>query len=631
MNFIPKSARTETAKFIEKATGKVSATYGTYDKKVLETEYGFPFTIGNASGGNYTYVQLEDSKSFYNHVVHRNKIFQTSFDIDLNERWRIEFGGMYQDQKLIQNPGWNRVTQDLIDNQTYITGGPSTIIPDTNGNGVLDEAEAVPFNLDKFCVSFSLCFGARVNTGLNVTGTTKLSPKNVFTDTIDFGDTEAYVAYFDVSTEIGENLEFKNQVFVDHVSHQKYTSYGFTNVFDATVIKDKVTLKHTLKSGESLQATSIFGGSLRRYFGDWSSSASQDMQIMDRRDLSVGATTQDRFAAGTTAGRTFNQVQDSEHDDLGLFFMSDIRMGENIGIIGGIRYDSFEAETINVVSGAVGTGSDEAFTFNLSGIYTLRLSDGWSFFPYLTYAESTFLEAAFADVLRSGPLNNNAFLAESDLWEGGVKVVGFEGRLNVAFDIYQQNRTRVDAETFAIINTRGTGYELEMRFAPNVHWAITATGTWQKSVETPPADGFGAVQFIPPRFVGLTPEEAYGGRALSGTDILGIKSFETDGQPDKVFSIYASYTGNIDEKNWGATFGSTYVASVFSGRLHHVKLPDYWVTNASAYIEFGKWRFSGNIYNLFDVLYFRSQDIFSDILVLPSAGTTADVTLSFSW
>ena len=172
MNFIPKSARTETAKFIERPTGEISLTYGTYDKEVAEFEFGYPFAIGEASGGNYTYVQLEDPKSFYNNVVNRNKIFQTSFDIDLNDRFKVEFGGMYQDQKRIQNPGWNRVTQDLIDNQTYITGGPSTIIPDTNGNGLLDEDEAVPFDLDRLCVSFTLCFGAGVNQGIDVAGTT---------------------------------------------------------------------------------------------------------------------------------------------------------------------------------------------------------------------------------------------------------------------------------------------------------------------------------------------------------------------------------------------------------------------------------------------------------------------------
>ena len=280
---------------------------------MAEFEFGYPFAIGEASGGNYTYMQLEDPKSFYNNVVNRNKIFQTSFDIDLNDRLKVEFGGMYQDQKRIQNPGWNRVTQDLIDNQTYITGGPSTIIPDTNGNGLLDEDEAVPFDLDKFCVSFTLCFGAGVNQGIDVAGTTELSRKSVFTDTIDFGDTKAWVAYFDVSTEIGGNLDINAQVFTDHVSHQKYTSYGFPNVFDATAVEGKITATHRWRPGGNFRATNIFGGSVRRTFGDWMSAASRDMQIMDRRDLSVGPTTQDRFAPGTTDGRTWNADLDAEN------------------------------------------------------------------------------------------------------------------------------------------------------------------------------------------------------------------------------------------------------------------------------------------------------------------------------
>ena len=36
----------------------------------------------------------------------------------------MEFGFQYQTSDAIQVPGWNRVTQDLIDNGTYITGAP---------------------------------------------------------------------------------------------------------------------------------------------------------------------------------------------------------------------------------------------------------------------------------------------------------------------------------------------------------------------------------------------------------------------------------------------------------------------------------------------------------------------------
>ena len=106
-------------------------------------------------------------------------------------------------------------------------------------------------------------------------------------------------------------------------------------------------------------------------------------------------------------------------------------------------------------------------------------------------------------------------------------------------------------------------------------------------------------------------------------------SFEQDGQPDKVISAYASYTGEWGDGEWGFTFGSTYVADVFSGRVKYIKLPDYWLTNLSGYYHKGNWRLGGLIKNVFDTRYFRSQNIFHEVLLLPGEGVTAEVTLSY--
>ena len=59
MNFIPKSARSETAKFIEEPIDEFSLTYGTYDKKQLEIEYGMPVDV--SEGGEFTFM---DSSKF---------------------------------------------------------------------------------------------------------------------------------------------------------------------------------------------------------------------------------------------------------------------------------------------------------------------------------------------------------------------------------------------------------------------------------------------------------------------------------------------------------------------------------------------------------------------------------------
>jgi iron complex outermembrane receptor protein len=46
---------------------------------------------------------------------------------------------MYHDYKGQQNGGWNRLTQDLVDNGTYITGQAQPL--DTNNDGNVSQRE----------------------------------------------------------------------------------------------------------------------------------------------------------------------------------------------------------------------------------------------------------------------------------------------------------------------------------------------------------------------------------------------------------------------------------------------------------------------------------------------------------
>ena len=642
MNFIPKSARTETAKFIEKPTGKVVLTYGTYDRKQLDLEYGAPVETETLNGGYYLYGQFEDSNSFYHNVVNRSKILQASFDVDLNEVWNVEFGGMWTWSRLIQNPGWNRLTPELISNGTYITGQPATLIPDTNGNGVLDEEEAIPFNLDTFCLNLDLCFDFDGTTGLTNIGTSTLSRRQGFTDPNDFGDTTTYVAYFDLNAQLSDNLRMSTQLFYDHMQHDKHTTYGFTSVYNPTVVEIKHTIFHKGGSSDSLSAESVVGINYRTYETNHKECFSNDMQIFDRRDLSVGPTAQDRFAACTTPGRMYNDHFDSTTKDLGVFGLTDLTLANEFGIIAGFRWDFYDQSSTllaerahaladpNADFGKTAVDEQDVLTFNLSGTWERQINDAWTVIPYITYAESTFIENSQSGGVSFGATRDASWLSDSDLWEGGLKLSGLEKKLQATFALYQQNRTFLDtmAEPPAVINTRSTGYELEARLVPTRNWAFSLTGTWSKTIVTPPP-GFGSFTVLPIAVVSRTPEQAYGGRYFSGSGFLGLESFEQDGQPDKVISAYASYTGEWGEGEWGFTFGSTYVADVFSGRVKYIKLPDYWLTNLSGYYQRGKWRFGGLIKNVFDTRYFRSQNIFHEVLVLPGEGVTGEVTLSY--
>ncbi|MDI1363976.1 MAG: TonB-dependent receptor plug domain-containing protein, partial [bacterium] len=64
VNFIPKSARDE-GRFLAEPEGQLTATFGSYDKKLLTGQFGAPLSLGTAEGGVYAYGEVEDSHSYY--------------------------------------------------------------------------------------------------------------------------------------------------------------------------------------------------------------------------------------------------------------------------------------------------------------------------------------------------------------------------------------------------------------------------------------------------------------------------------------------------------------------------------------------------------------------------------------
>ena len=125
INFNPKSARIEeSGEFITEATGTIGVDIGSWDRRVVSAELGGPGQIGDQDFGYWLYGLVEDSGSYYRNSKVKQKLLQISFDLDVGNV-QFQFGGMYHDFAGNQIAGWNRLTQDLVDHGTYITGLPA--------------------------------------------------------------------------------------------------------------------------------------------------------------------------------------------------------------------------------------------------------------------------------------------------------------------------------------------------------------------------------------------------------------------------------------------------------------------------------------------------------------------------
>ena len=60
--------------------------------EVASFESGMPFNIGDHRAGLYAFVESEDSHSFFKGVANRYKLGQIAFDMELSDKWRLQFG-----------------------------------------------------------------------------------------------------------------------------------------------------------------------------------------------------------------------------------------------------------------------------------------------------------------------------------------------------------------------------------------------------------------------------------------------------------------------------------------------------------------------------------------------------------
>ena len=112
----------------------------------------------------------------------------------LSDRARLDSDGD------VQTPGWNRLTQALIDNQTYVTGRDTTL-KDTDGNGRLtpNEVGFYPYGSALYLAYYGFPSSDALHTLDTGVGTTKLDPRTVYISGADFSKTRTNTFYYDLA------------------------------------------------------------------------------------------------------------------------------------------------------------------------------------------------------------------------------------------------------------------------------------------------------------------------------------------------------------------------------------------------------------------------------------------------
>jgi iron complex outermembrane recepter protein len=657
LNFNPKSARAESGDYLEEQKGGVSYTAGSWDKNVLSGEVGGPLSD---SMGYYLYGEVENSDGYYNNTATDQVILQASFDWDVSDNLRFQFGGMYHEYEGSQVAGWNRLTQDLVDNGTYITGTAQSL--DSDGDGYISHQEyrdTADFNPDDGDGSFGInpfVFRPELVTeadldslmALENPGTTKLDGDQVVVAKEDLMENDVLTLYFDAHYYFDSGLSVKNQLFYEAYDNVNQNAYGFSQFHDTWVVEDKLVFAYNIE-GDGVTTALQVSPSVR--YTDFKHGDDYTNEYFDRRDLTMESSALDRRLLSTVIDDEYTEYYEGDYLNFGFAVLADVSFDSGFSAMVGARYDVIDVESSipvdkllleNFSSGFVLQSDDGKYLLNdfvdtanytadditapvkasdtdegLSWTVSLSYDSPIGLIPYVTWSEQTTLIAGQGAEITTGNIYNDAAMDTSTLTEFGVKGSYLEDSLYFALSFYEQERTDYNAQAIVTNSTdRTEGIEAELRWVVNDNLVLTAGYTNVEVVNLNTLKNGGRFSFYGAEDLPqIDPTLLFGG-AING---IPSATSESDarkaGIPENIYTLSGTYTFN----NGVAVNASVVdVDSTYSGYSQAVKLPSYTLLNASINYEWNDWRFSLTGKNLTDERYFRANfpNLFGSQIVL---------------
>lgn len=647
MNFVPKSGRAQGGAYLAEPEGSIQFTTGSWSKADLQATIRGPGHIGGQEFGYSLFAEVEDSGSYYRNMSTKQTILQASFDTDLGTNLRAEFGGMYHNFKGQQNGGWNRLTQDLVDNGTYITGQAQPL--DTDGDGQISQGEinaSIPGGLSIFggfgCGNFTPfataftdeCFTSTYpSLALVNTGTTKLSRKNTLTGKDDRLDNKATTLYFDLTYTSDGGFEIKNQMFYDSYENINENAYGFSQFADSWVFENKLILSNTFDT-ESGKYSFQFSPSIR--YTDFAHGDDFNYEYFHRVDLTVGYDPRSDRLLSTECDCLYTNNNKGHYTNYALAGLVDLDFEFGLDIILGARYDWIDAKSTNLLSKLEdptvtpsGKGSDGGFSWSASANYKLP----FGIIPYVTIAKQATVVAGQGAEIDVDDVIAESFVSASRLYEAGVKGSFLDDKLYAAVSVYKQKRIDRNVQSITVNQAVETkGLEAELRWAVTDKFLVTSAYTRTKVVNlTGLGDGTLFSFFGIEDLVNVSDPTLYlGGQPIGLVPINNRTEARRAGIPTNLYSLTATYAF---DNGLALSASGVAVDSVYSGQSRVVKLPSYFTADLGVSYETGPWLFRVVSKNVTNEKYFRANftELFGSTIVLPEKPRSVQASIIYKF
>jgi iron complex outermembrane recepter protein len=644
LNFIPKSALGGDAQYLAEPTGAMSLTYGSYNQKEGTLQAATPFMLGSHQAGVSAFVEVVDSDSFYIGEHPRSQTAQLTFNAELASNWSLSATAqVIHSEGYLKDIGWNRVTQNLIDNGEYLSGTALTPIvqPGQRYITVADYLAAnakAPGGIQQYVLpAFGVFATPNQYIALNAATVrlVELSPRQTEISADDINNATTPLLYVGVTRTFSDYGTLKLESFSQYLDALNYQSSGFATLFRTTINEERITYNDRRNFGDDVFLQSAVGLSYRYTHALSYQYLNSGVNSQDRWDLSKPQTSDEIFNAVFDApgigGYDWDNATVSHQSDIGIFAIEDALLFEHLDITAGVRNDNYSLRSADngPYASINGVNQYQWYAQNASPVgYNFSVSFKNPYVvPYYTYAKSYSLNIDQGDAIIPSLIAGDSAIGGSTLYEAGLKTSQLHGRLFAAVDVYRQRNQYLDARDAGIDSQESKGLEGELRYLITKHLGFTSAITFQHVRQLAEGNGNGPFLVITPVQAGITGAEGYGGEFESNAKFLGLAGgYALHTTPGFTTSSFVTY--DLDGQ-WGLTGGITYNSWTGGSLPGSIRLPPYALVKAGVYAKFKGVRADFYVDNAFDRQYFIAEyDVDSNASVLPGVGREFHLKLS---
>ncbi len=630
VNFIPKSP------YFDRARGSVTTTFGSHQHYRGQFDYGGPVLLGNRPAAYRLSLTAQNADSYWQHVGNDYLSAYAALKVRLSEDLSLFTGAEFYDFRSNENPGWNRVTQELIDRGEYIIGEPQDITsaawggradrPLTQWPGAFTgqpanfralilpaataEARIAPALLALMEDRRAADGGYRYTDAYFAAGGTPLTEKidgsTALSDPLDRADARDFLWFLDLVSTRSATRTVTWKSLLEKLSTDKNSSYGYAVATEQLIIENKLVIEQRALRPADTRLT--YGASLRFSRGEVLQDF--DSEPFNRRDLSrTGISLNSRVPAGADRGPDglalwSTSLGASTESDLwqgAIFGFAHTRWNDRLDTFLSLRaeaarYDAGLPAAVDRATPVQRTAAErQGEKTHGSGALSVVWRASGNAHLYATYQRGTALQPG-----QGGTVNSRSNFALAELQETGVKFSLLEGRLFAGLSGYKWESARFNDRENRAERLRGQGAEFELTWAPVTQLSVIASAGSQRVFRMEPL-GFRARYVEAARIAlesgafdaGVTPTPP------NNPELIYPGTPETQAKLDVAWQITSA---------WGASLGT-----VWSHRFYHnfertLVLPESLVWRGSLHWRQGPLTLRLSVENLFNEDYFLGAD-----------------------